>query len=73
MDKPKRTKPYERGDKTKDPEVIQRASLPSPNHAYVEIPTPMILRHKVPVGPMKPTIEDVSMEENVTGLPKGKS
>ena len=72
-DKPKRTKPYEREDKTKDLEVIQRSSSPSPNHAYVEIPTPMILRRKVPVGPMKPTIEDVPMEENVMSLPKGKS
>ena len=73
VDKPKRTKPYEREDKTKDPEVIQRSSSLSPNCAYVEIPTPTILRRKVPVGPMKPMIEDVPMEENVTSLPKGKS
>ena len=61
-DKPKRVKPYERheskkSDTPKIPMENTPKPVPTPNRAYVELPTPTILRRTIPAQPMKPTIK----------------
>ena len=67
-DRPKRAKPYEQNESKKfDTPKIPMGNapkpVPTPNQAYVELPTLTILWCTIPVQPMKPTIEDDMMEE----------